>query len=150
MQDRPFKITCKAVLATMWRLAAIPTNRFARGTPAERRRWSRRGVAARRKAKRERQRIALRRAKDRHSARWAGFWRRRYGKLACETIRGQMLLAMLPGEWYARSDVVSLIGGNVTTAAWSAGCSPTISCIEHQTRCMARSRALPSRCGSIS
>jgi hypothetical protein len=23
-----------------------------------------------------------------------------------------MLLAMLPGEWYARSDVVSLIGGN--------------------------------------
>jgi hypothetical protein len=98
------------------RLAAIPANRFARATPAERRRWSRKGVAARRNAKRERQRIALRQAEARHKERWAEFWRRRYGKLACETIRGRMILAMLPGEWYARSDIVALIGCRAAVA----------------------------------
>jgi hypothetical protein len=100
-----------AILATLARLSSVPRNRFARATREERRRWSRRGVAARRKAKRERQRAALRQAAARHSERWAAFWRARYEKLACETVRGRMILAMEPGCWYGRSDVVALIDG---------------------------------------
>jgi hypothetical protein len=110
---KPFKLpNIKTVLATLARLAALPRNRFARATPAERRRWSRMGVAARKQKKRERQRAARRRAEQRHSERWREFWRVRHEKLACETIRGRMILAMEAGEWYARSDLVKLIGGN--------------------------------------
>jgi hypothetical protein len=64
-----------------------------------------------RKAKRERQRVALCQAQARHKERWAEFWRTRYERLASETVRGRMILAMLPVEWYARSDLVVLIGG---------------------------------------
>jgi hypothetical protein len=30
---------------------------------------------------------------------------------ACETARGRMILAMEPGHWYGRSDIVALIDG---------------------------------------
>jgi hypothetical protein len=55
--------------------------------------------------------VALRQAAVRHKDRWASFWRARHEKLASETVRGRMILAIEPGEWYARSDIVALIGG---------------------------------------
>jgi hypothetical protein len=59
----------------------------------------------------ERRHATIHRAAARHKERWVGFWRTRHEKLACETVRGRMILALEPGEWYAPSDVVALIGG---------------------------------------
>jgi hypothetical protein len=53
----------------------------------------------------------LREAEARHKERWAS-WRARYERLACETIRGRMILAMESGYSYSRTDLVALIGGN--------------------------------------